>query len=165
MKGILICVTLSSLDQLTGVYVFLTYPVVIFKQVGTEPILDPHTSSIVVAIIKIAGALSTTKFCDSLGRKALLMFSFVGSALGLFSFALYAHLKKSGYANFPAFDWLPLICVSFVTYVCAAGIIPLLSLCTVELLPRKVNICRDLEVFYNILLEWVFTDWKCFILF
>lgn len=136
LKGILNGVTLACLAHLTGFLVFITYAVHIFDKVGATQI-DPFVSSIAMAIVQIMATLCTTTFSDTLGRKALLITSLLGSAFGLLTFAAYSYFKSNGY-ELLAFEWVPVTSLSFVIFTASSGCVPLMFICMVEFLPSKV---------------------------
>lgn len=143
LKGIFNGIILASLAHLTGFLVFITYAVLIFERVGATQI-DPYVSSITIAIVQIIGTLCTTTFSDSLGRKALLIISLLGSAFGLLSFASYSYLKQNGY-ELSAFEWVPVISLSFVIFTASTGVVPLMFTCMVEHLPSKVHVISTFQ--------------------
>lgn len=127
---------MSSLAHFTGFLVFITYAGHIFEKAATAHI-DSNVSSIILAIIQLVAVLCTTKFSDSLGRKALQIISLLGSAFGLLSFATYSYLRHVGY-ELIAFEWVPVTSLSFVIFVASAGVVPLMFVSSVESLPAKV---------------------------
>ncbi|XP_055295471.1 facilitated trehalose transporter Tret1-like isoform X2 [Sitodiplosis mosellana] len=137
LKGILNGIALSSLGHLTGFLVFITYAAHIFEQVGASQI-DPNVSSIAIAVVQLVGTLCTTRFSDTLGRKALLITSLLGTAFGMIIFALYSYLKYNGY-TLSAFEWVPVASLSFVIFTASSGAVPLIFLCTAEGLPSKIR--------------------------
>lgn len=136
LKGIFKGVTFGCLAQSTGFLIIITYSVHIFDKVGAKQI-DPHVSSIALAIVQIFATLCTTTFSDTLGRKALLIISLLGSAFGLLSFAAYSYFKSNGY-ELLAFEWVPVTSLSFVIFTSSSGCVPLMFICMVENLPSKV---------------------------
>lgn len=106
-----------------------------FAKVGTH--LDPYMSSIMLAVAQILGSIATTYLADKLGRKMLILVSLMGSACGLLVTALYYYLTLNGY-DLSAFAWIPVASLSFVIFISAAGITPLMDVCAVEYLPKKV---------------------------
>lgn len=159
LKPLLICMVLACLEQLTGIFVIVTYPVAIFKQVGASHI-DPYMSSIIMATMKIVGTLCTSMLCDSLGRKWLFICSFFGCGFGLLSFALYSYLRQSGY-DLSEFDYMPVAGLAIVVFGASAGVIPLYSICTVETLPTKVF----LFISINLCIATLRTMYMCFFSF
>lgn len=139
LKGLAKAVILTALSTFTANYTLINYSVMIFEKADT--CLDPYLQSIFLAIALISGSLSTTYFADILGRKTLCIISFLGSAVGLLSLSLYHYLHLKCY-DLSAFTWIPVISLSFVIFISAAGIMPMSMICGVEYLPSKVcTIC------------------------
>lgn len=136
IKGLMIGVILAWLTQLTGGFTFVTYCTLIFEKVGVSH-MDPYIASITLAVVQIMGSFFTAQLSDHLGRKFLVLVSLFGSAIGLFLFALYAYLGLS--YDLSSYDWVPVVCLSFVIFVASAGVVPLAVVCTVENLPSKVR--------------------------
>lgn len=135
MKGIFIGIVLTLLIQLTGCHTFLTYGVMIFAKIGAN--VNPYTSTIILGVVQIAGSLLTTQLADSLGRKILLIISIIGSILGQMALAAFFYLDELGF-DVTLFGWIPVASIGFVIFIASVGIVPLASICTVELLSPKV---------------------------
>lgn len=136
IKGIFIGIVLTLLNQLTGCYIFLTYAVMIFARIGTN--VNPYTSTIILGIVQIAGSLLTTQLADRLGRKILLNISIVGSVLGQLSLAVFLYLDKVG-VDVTLLHWVPVASTGFVIFIASVGIVPLIPICTVEMLSPKAS--------------------------
>lgn len=139
LKGILNGIILVCLGHSTAFLVITTYAVHIFENVDAME-FSSYASSIAIAVVQLVATLCTTHFSDTLGRKAVLIASFLGSALGLIAFALYSYFKHNGY-NMEIFDWIPIASLSLclVIFSASAGVVPLMFLCIVENLPSKVS--------------------------
>lgn len=107
----------------------------IFEKVGKS--LDPHISSIILAVALIFGSLATTYLADILGRRVLNILSLMGSAFGLLSMSIYHYLYVKDF-DLSGFSWVPVISLSFVIFISSAGIVSLAFVCSVENLPTKV---------------------------
>lgn len=107
----------------------------VFERTGAD--MSPYISSIMVALSLIFGALLTTYLADKLGRKILNFGSLFGSAIGLFSVAIYYYCNINGY-DLSNFHWVPVLALSFVIFISSAGINALAYVCSVEYLPLKV---------------------------
>lgn len=127
---------MNAFSQLTANHTIKTYAVMIFEHAGAKNV-DKYLSSIMVALALIAGSLFTTYLADILGRKILNIVSLAGSAIGLFTVAIYSYLNVSG-CDLRGFDWVPVVSVSFVEFISAAGINALAYVCSVEYLPLRV---------------------------
>ncbi|XP_031631805.1 facilitated trehalose transporter Tret1-like isoform X2 [Contarinia nasturtii] len=135
MKGLGISIALSIFSQMTAGYTIINYSVTIFQNSGTT--IDPHVSSILLAVALICGPLTATYLADSLGRKRLNFISLMGSAIGQLAVAFYRYLYVNGY-DLSAFAWVPVFSLSFVLFISSAGIIPLTVVCSVEYIPSKI---------------------------
>ncbi|XP_055307284.1 facilitated trehalose transporter Tret1-like [Sitodiplosis mosellana] len=135
MKGLGIGISLAILAQLTANFPLVTYAVTILKKSGTS--FNPYASSIVLAVMLILGSSVNTYLADIFGRKRLNFISLTGSAVGQLATSLYHYLYISGY-DLSLFSWVPVVSLSFVIFILAAGILPLQLICVVEYLPPKV---------------------------
>lgn len=127
---------LAFLNQYSGCYTMTIYSVVIFQQSGTH--IDPHLSSIIMAALQVIGTLGTASLVDFIGRKWLLIISTAGCALGLTTMSTYMYLHSLGF-DFSVVHWIPVVSIGFVILISSLGIVPLVCVCTIEMLPAKVN--------------------------
>lgn len=139
MKGLFIGITLILFAELTGFYAITSYAVTTFQKAGTT--IDPYKSSITLAVALIFGSLATASLADKLGRKALILTSLLGAALGLFTVAGYHYATLCGY-DLSSFAWVPMVSLSTVIFLASAGIIPLCYICCVETIPTKVRLSK-----------------------
>lgn len=140
VRAIFIAIVLSFLNQLSGCSTFLIYAGSILSK--TRNSVNPYKASIAFGVVQIVGSLFTTQLADRLGRKVLLIVSLFGSALGQTSLAIFTYLQEFDY-DLSMFNWVPLISLSFIVFIATIGIVPLSSICTVEVLPAKVNFNFD----------------------
>lgn len=117
------------------------YAAIIFERIGTT--INPHVSSIMLALALIFGSLLSTYLADVFGRKVLIAVSLLGSAVGLFTTAFCHYLNPNGY-DLEIYAWIPIISLNFVAFISSSGIMSLLFICSVEHLPVKV--CRSSEI-------------------
>lgn len=123
------------LTQVSCCFTIVNYSVMTFTKAGTS--IDPHKSSIVLALALTFGSLASTYLADVLGRRTLNLISLLGAACSLFGTALYHYLSLSGY-DLSSFGWVPVVLLCFLVFITAAGIGPLSIICSVENLPPKV---------------------------
>lgn len=135
MKGITICIAMAWFQQATGIFIFITYASLIFEQ--SNSVLSVDASITVFATINILGGLVSTQMGDTFGRKTTMIFSLLGSAIGLFAFSTYSYLLHCGY-DITNFTWLPVVSLSFVMFVTSSGILALANTCVIENYPSKV---------------------------
>lgn len=139
MKGLGIGIALTMFTALTANFPLMNYAVLMFAKVGTT--IDPYNASIMLAVALILGSLTTTYLADILGRKMLNFISLLGSAVGLFSTALFYYLHSIGF-DLSAYAWVPIFCLSLVIFISSAGIVQLSLICSVEYLPAKVRFIK-----------------------
>ncbi|XP_055299426.1 uncharacterized protein LOC129567002 [Sitodiplosis mosellana] len=137
VKGLLFGIILGWLTQFPGSITLLNYAVIIFEKSGASKI-DPYISSIILAAAQLIGCLFSAKLADSMGRKLVLIISFMGSAMGLLVFALYLYLNQIGH-DLSAYSWLPVASLSFIMFISSAGVYALYAVCVVEYLPSKIR--------------------------
>lgn len=135
IRGLIIGIAMAWFLQMTGCFIIINYASLVFQESNTT--LDPHVSSIVIAVVQIFGGLISTSLSDSLGRKIILIISLLGSAIGLFILSCYLYLSQNGF-DLSNYSILPVVCLSFVICISCAGIAPLSNVCAVENLPPKV---------------------------
>lgn len=134
--GILNGSLLAALACMTGFLVFATYAVVIFTEAGANYV-NPHISAIWMAALQLIGNFSTARLSDSVGRRALVILSLLGSAFGMFLFSLHCYLESIG-LNMLEFEFVPVASLLFSVFISSAGVVPLMFIGTVEHVPCKV---------------------------
>lgn len=146
MKGFGIGLALMACMSFTAVFAITSFAVITFQKAGTS--IDPHMSSIVLAVSLVFGSLTSTSLADILGRRKLNLISLIGAACGFSGTALYRYLNVIGY-DLTAYAWIPIVCLSFEIFISTTGIISLAGICCIENLPPKV--CkRFLILFFNL---------------
>lgn len=136
MRAVLIAIVLGLLNQLSGCFTFLTYAGNIMSRTGKG--VNPYVGTIIIGVLQIVGAISTTQLADRLGRKVLLIVSLFGSVLGQTALSIFTYLQELDY-DLSMFSWVPVTSMAFVVFISTLGIIPLSTICAVEVLPAKVT--------------------------
>lgn len=137
MKGLGTGISLILFQQFSANFPIFCYAVMIYEKVGTT--IDPYTSSIITAVSLLFGALASSVLADKFGRKLLNIISLLGSAAGLLAVALYQYLELNDY-DLSAYQWAPVVCLSFVVFISSAGITTLSILCCLEYIPPNVRV-------------------------
>lgn len=114
VKAIATSIAMAWFIQMPGSFMFINYAMLIFQKSGT--VLDPHMSSIILAIVQIVAGLVSTQLGDTFGRKTTLSMSLIGSAAGLFVFTIYSYLRHVGY-DVSKYIWLPEVCMSLIIFI------------------------------------------------
>lgn len=118
-----------------GVYCINMYSISIFTETGTY--VDPRLSAISISVIQIFGTSAGLVFVDRWGRKKLLSMSCLGSAISLFTFAIFAYMNQSGY-DLATFHWVPIASMGIYLFANNAGVLSLPFVIIAESLPQKV---------------------------
>lgn len=101
------------------------------------PGINPYTATIIFGVVQIIGSLFTTQLADRLGRRVLLITSLSGTVMGQTALSTFMYLKELEY-DLSMLEWVPVTIISFIIFIASLGVIPLTSICTVEVLPEKV---------------------------
>lgn len=153
MKGIIISFILIIFVDTAGILAILSFITELFDWASIE--LDVYVATIVVGVIQVVGAIISTIFVDRFGRRILLIFSCVGTAICFYALGIYFYLlPKPEYKNLvDQLQWLPLVSISAAILVAAAGILTLPFFLLTELLPVKV---RGTVSSISLTLSWMF---------
>lgn len=158
LKGLGVGISLAILSQLTANFALMSYAVMVFNKFGTS--MDSNKSAYVMALSMIFGSLTNTYLSDSLGRKMTNFISFSGSAIGLFTASAYYYINLNC-MDLSTYEFVPVVSLSFVIFISSAGILPLVFICTVEYMPKKVitfNFVNNLSTFFHRLWLSFLTD-------
>ncbi len=134
--GLLKGFSLISLSIFCGSPVIMSYAGIIFKDSGSK--LDPNLSSIIMISIKLIATIISTSLIDNIGRRILLIFSSIGTTIGLSLMGAYTYLSYNRY-DLDGFDWVPVTCISFSVFMAHIGLVPLVFVVLMEVLPVKVR--------------------------
>lgn len=132
-KAIFIAFSLICLNGLQGFVILVTYVTEIFS--STNPNISPIDSSIIITIILIISNVIFLNSVDRAGRRTLYIYSSVATAIGLILFAAYLYYLTDNHT----FDWVPIVCLSYVLFVSSLGMNPVPLLVVVEIFPKKVS--------------------------
>lgn len=92
-----------------------------------------YASSIMTAIMIVANIIYMN-VVDRIGRRTLYIWSALATAVGFSLFAIYLYYLT----NNRAFDWVPIVCLSFSSFVNSLGMYPIPWLIIIETMPKKV---------------------------
>lgn len=129
LRDILIGIVLAFLSQHFGTHAITTYATMIFKKSGTN--FSTEWSSIVMAMVRIAGTLLAARFVETQGRKTLLLVSLTGCTFGITAMTIHIYCVSWGH-DMSMFTWVPATSFGFVTLISSVGIDPLPMICLVE---------------------------------
>lgn len=132
---------LMVFQQATASFAIVNYSLMTFSKVGAS--IDPHISSITLAVVLLFGSFTTTYLVESLGRKALCLISLLGSACALFTTALYHYLNTNGY-ELSSVAFIPVISLCLLVFVSAAGIVPLSIICRYVIHKELISLTKSI---------------------
>lgn len=133
----MIGVALILLHELCGCFTMLNYTAYIFKQSGSS--LSVTLSAIIVGLIQLMGTYVATFLVDRLGRKILLTFSAIGTAICLAILGAYSLCNVMG-LPVHQYSWISIASFSGMLFLAACGIIPVMFVVIAEVMPEKVRI-------------------------
>lgn len=125
-----------AVSQFSGTFTLCNYAATIFRESGST--IDPNMSAIVMGTMQVCGTYCASRVVDSMGRKKLLLISTSGGAVGLAVTGVYSYLAKHNY-DVSAFNFLPVVSLSFFIFISAIGIIPVPYVLVSEVIPQKVR--------------------------
>lgn len=123
-------------NQLTGSLALLNYMTVIFKEAGSN--LAPMLCTIIVTILQVSGAYTSTVVVEPAGRKTLLLLSTIGICVGEGSMATYYYMTSKGYET-SVFNWVPLVAFSLIVFTASVGVLTVTFAFIAEITPPKIR--------------------------
>lgn len=137
LKGFLVALTLSSLQQLSGLGPILAYTQNIFEDANTG--VSSDISSIIIGVVLFLASFGGPLIVDRKGRKFLLLLSALGLIFSETILGLYFYLKDNTSVSLQSFRWLPIVCLVIFTITFNIGFGPLPYTITSEVLPSNVK--------------------------
>lgn len=131
-KAIFITFTLMCLRPLQGIGILGSYVTDVLAT--TNPNESPLHASTVITTIVIVANLVFMNVVDRAGRRKFYICSSLATSAGLTLFALYLHFLT----NDRAFDWVPIVCLSYLLFADCLGMYPIPWLMVIEIMPKKV---------------------------
>ncbi|KAL8138604.1 hypothetical protein V2J09_004605 [Rumex salicifolius] len=123
--------TLFALQQLSGINAVFYFSSVVFKKAG----VPADTANISVGIVNLAGSLIATVLMDKLGRRVLLLGSFLGMAM-----AMILEVSATGsFASSTGAVYLSVGGILLFVLAFALGTGPVPSLLLSEILPNRIR--------------------------
>lgn len=132
-KAILIALFLGAYNQLCGGLTLLSYANKIFRDSKTP--LSEHTSTLIISIVQLTANIIAMLLVDRAGRKALVILSSIGTAVGLIGMGLYDLF----HIHLTDFNWIPIVAFAVMIFMSSTGILPLTFVILSEILPKKVG--------------------------
>jgi MFS family permease len=148
MKAVLIGVVLVSVNQLSGLSVFLIYTAEIFNQANSA--FTPNTSTIIVGALQFAGSLLSLTLIDKFSRKFLYSATAIGQTIGLLAIGLHNYFETI--IDVSRFKFIPVASFSLVLSAAAIGRLPLTFMIMAEIMPSKT---RSFGVSISTTFNWI----------
>lgn len=133
LKTLLLLLFISLLYNFSGYNVLIAYIVPILQSASID--MDAYVSAMLIGAVRVAGTVIHLTVVDRMGRKPLLVSSYVSCALCIACLGGYFYFQSiSGYVNY--FGWVPL--TSLVIFVLFTGVgQPVIFILQGELLPTS----------------------------
>lgn len=131
-KAMFIAFSSMALNSLQGFTILQNYVTEIFA--SSNPAISPIDSSIVITTIFIISNLIFMNLVDRAGRRTFYIWSSIATTIGLILFAAYLYYLTDNHT----FDWVPVVCLSFVLFVSCLGMTPVPFITLMEIFPEKV---------------------------
>lgn len=134
-KGIIIGVALIAVNQLSGLFTFLSYTGDIFKEAGSE--FDPNTSAVIVGTLLFVGSLVSSFIVDKFPRRFLYCLTTVAFIIGLNAIGIYSYSKTL--TDVSRFKFVPIASLSLIIFSASAGRLPLTFIMMTEIMPQSIR--------------------------
>lgn len=149
MKPFVMATSLLLLQQLSGIGILIAYSQQIFLK--SSEILPPEQCSIVVGIIQVLSAITTTFSSKKIPRKTLLVISLLGS--GFFDLVLGFYFLFA--ENLSDFNWIPLVSLILFSIFYIAGLDPLPWVYIGEIFPPHL---KSVGSALSVVIYWICTS-------
>lgn len=160
-RPILITLCLILFSQVCGMSAVNFYTVQLFDNAATG--LNSYLSTIIVGVVQVLAVLLASILVDKIGRRILLISSFILMTISLVTLGLFFHLKKFEDANpdvlpILSISWLPLASVILFNIGNRTGVASLVWIVMGEILPCNIiGPVYTLETAYNWILAFFIT--------
>ncbi|XP_067005038.2 facilitated trehalose transporter Tret1 isoform X2 [Anabrus simplex] len=125
---------LMFLQQVAGINAILFYTVSIFQSSGSK--MSSNMSSTIVAGCMAASEFCSSFYVDRWGRRPMLLFSTLVTAVCLAVLSAYFHYNDNNY-DVSSWNWVPITALIIYVITYTAGFSQLPWLLTAELVPSK----------------------------
>ncbi|XP_031783169.1 facilitated trehalose transporter Tret1 isoform X1 [Nasonia vitripennis] len=136
-KSLLIIFIIFGLPHVSGQVNIMSYMEIILKN-GKSDLIKPQEFVIYANIISIIATLASIRFSDKFGRKAALIFSSIGCAIGMVCLGIHFFLLTEN-VDAQSLQWLPIFSIVFYLITYAVGYSPVPSTVLSELFPESIK--------------------------
>lgn len=106
---------------------------------SSNPDISPIDASIGITMMLVGANLIFMNIVDRAARRVFYISSSIATTIGLALFAAYLQYLSDNHA----YDWVPIVCVSFSLIVSCLGMSPIPYIIMFEIVPEKVNIIHS----------------------
>lgn len=135
------------LEQFCGCFALLFYTASVFEESGATSIA-PEIATIIVGVIQLIGAYSSTFMVDKAGRKVLVCFSAYAVAFGMIVFGAATQLIEYGYRS-TFIKIIPVFALSFSVFVANVGVFTMTFVILAEICPSKVSFTLERKLIFS----------------
>lgn len=155
-RALFMTVFLAIVQEFTGIDVILSYLQSIFEATGGK--ISAENCSIIIGVIQVIVCILASLLIDRLGRRFLLLFSLLLSALSVTSFGVYFRMKDEGY-DMSGVDYFPILCLVIFVFAYNIGIGSIPYTLVSELFPQNIKSkAATLTTFSNLIFAFVTTN-------
>lgn len=124
-KAILIIMGVKTLQQMSGIYAIMVYSEIIFEE--ADGIFSGAISSIIFGTFLLISGIFGLLIIDKIGRRPLLVFSFLGCFLALITQTIYFYFQYYNLCDLSMVSWVPIsaMLVYIISYGIGLGPIPM----------------------------------------
>lgn len=154
-RALFIIMFLFTVQQWCGINAILSFTVQIFEEAGST--MEPAAATIIVGVLQLVGVCSASLVVDRLGRRILLVVSYVSMCTCLLILGGVFHMKAHD-QDISSIGWLPVLCLSMysVTYAVGAGPVPFILVS--ELFPSSVrSLATSISISFCSILAFIVT--------
>ncbi|XP_034239827.1 facilitated trehalose transporter Tret1-2 homolog [Thrips palmi] len=154
-RALFIVMFLFTVQQWCGINAILSFTVQIFREAGST--MEPNSATIIVGVLQLVGVCSASLVVDRLGRRILLVVSYVSMCSCLLILGGVFYMKATD-QDISSIGWLPVLCLSMysVTYALGAGPVPFILVS--ELFPSSVrSLATSISISFCSILAFIVT--------